>query len=394
MTKPLKAVLVGAGGYGQTYARYFLADGEKDLELVAVVDPLFEYAPDRDALKKLCPVYNSLEDFFATGEKVDLTIVSSPLHVHFQQSLEALENGSHVLCEKPLVPTIQQLNQLEIKAAEVGKTLSVGFQLCYLDVVQQLKKRIQSGEFGKILDCKILVSWPREHAYYARSRWAGRITSDDGLVVNDSVITNATSHYIQNLMYLLGKTTEESAPFDNITIETYRANDIESFDTCVCRGESDGIPVLYAGSHAVNYKIGPLMHFSFEKAKVEFNIIEGDAQCAIYYKDGQVETPENILTYGADDKLDFIANSIRTGAPLTCTGKTVRSVTAFFEAMFNEITIHNFPEELITIDNSWGGKDITYVKDLHHDLTECFDKLKLPSELGMPWAKEPVKLSI
>lgn len=48
------------------------------------------------------PVFHSFEDFYKTGGVVDLVVVASPLQYHVDQSCEALQHGSHVLCEKPV----------------------------------------------------------------------------------------------------------------------------------------------------------------------------------------------------------------------------------------------------------------------------------------------------
>ena len=80
-------------------------------------------------------------------------------------------------------------------------------------------------------------------------------------IVYDSVVSNATAHYIQNILFLLGETMEASASLRNTHVEAYRANDIESFDTCVISSEVGEAHVYYAASHSVNYLINPVMRY-------------------------------------------------------------------------------------------------------------------------------------
>ena len=373
--KKLDAILVGAGGFGGTYVRMFMDGNVDDLNLVAIIDPYVKKADTYDSYKDTIPTYDTLEEFFGAGNTADLTIISSPIHLHYPQSITALENGSHVLCEKPLVPTLDELNKLYEKTQSTGKTLSVAFQWCYSSVMRGLKERILAGEFGKPICFKTLVCWPRGLDYYSRSAWAGKIKSADGHIVYDSVVSNATAHYMQNMLFLLGPTMEESATVGNIEAENYRANDIESFDTCLVRGEAGGAGLYYAGSHAVNFQINPIMHYELENATILVNAFDQDGQCRIHHKNGVVEELGTAVADGETKKLALTAQAIMDESPLSCTTTTVRPFTELIEYLFNKVPVQNFSDDVI-IKNT----ERTYVKNLHMDLVECFNQTKLLSE--------------
>ncbi len=91
------------------------------------------------------------------------------------------------------------------------------------------------GVFGRAVRLKTITLWPRTHSHYARSRWAGRIKDDHGSWVLDSPVNNATAHYLHNMLYLLGKTTNSSARPASVEAELYRANNIENYDTGALR---------------------------------------------------------------------------------------------------------------------------------------------------------------
>ena len=384
MTKPLNTVLIGAGGYGASYIRLLMDKVVEGLNFVAVVDPYAKNAHVYDQFKDVVPVYDRLEEFFASGATADLTIVSTPIHLHYEQSVTALKGGSHVLCEKPLVPTIAELDSLQNIAAASGKTLSVGFQWCYSSVMQDLKSRILAGEFGKPVCLKTLVNWPRDWEYYSRGGgWAGSIRSKEGHVVYDSVASNATSHYLQNMLFLLGPTMEDSVVLDNVKAENYRVNNIESFDTCVLSGETDGSKVLFITSHGVNYQMSPVMHYSFEKATILINNFKQDNICTIHHKDGRIEELGNPLADGDKNKLEYTMKSIRGEHSVVCSPRTVRPFTALIEFLFEQVPVTEFPKNLVVKDDV---EKRTYVKNLHLDLVDCFNKVMLPSELGVPWA--------
>ena len=387
MTKPLKTVLVGVGGYAASYGQALLDNKCEELQFTAIVDPYAKDSPLFDRFNGVVPVYNSLDEFFATGQKADLTIISTPIHLHYPQCIMALEAGSHVLCEKPLVPTIGELNRLDVKLLDTGLTLAVGFQWCYSSVMQALKARILAGEFGKPVSFKNLSNVPRMWPYYKRNSWAGRITTDDGLVVNDSVTSNATAHFIHNILFLLGSTMEDSAELTNAKAELYRANDIQAFDTCMLTGTAGGAKVFYAASHAVSDLTDIPMRYTFEKAEIIidiYNFVSSD--CIIHHSDGRVENLGNAMGDGEINKLIYTAQSIRGERPLACSARTVRPVTALIDALFSKCEMRNFSPEFIIHDNT---RELTYVKGLHLDLIECYEKAMLPYEIGHKWAMEP-----
>ena len=378
MNKPLQTLLVGAGGYGTILAEYLLSgDLTDDLKLVGVADPYADSSRIIEQLKAEVPIYDSMEAFYSNN-RADLTIIASPIHFHYSQCLNALENDSHVLCEKPLVPTLAQLDRLEKKRG--SKVLAVGFQWCYSEVMVSLKKRVLAGEFGKPVSMKCYVSWPRKWSYYNRgSQWAGKIMTDNGEPVYDSVISNATAHHIQNILFLLGPSMEESAYIQNVRAECYRANDIESFDTIALTGSIGDANVYFSASHATCHIIQPVTEYRFENATIWMNMTSQDHIVYIHHRDGTVETLGHGAGSSEKDKLPLTARYIKGEETTICTARTTMPFTTLIEMLFKKCTIHNFPEEHIVRDDEM---QLTYVKNLHIDLWDCFCKGALPSETG------------
>jgi len=374
-------LLVGSGGYAANYVNILIDSGaELGMQLTGVVDPYATASHCYDRFKDLVPIYNHMDEFYAK-HKADLAIVSTPIQLHFDQCMTALDNGSHVLCEKPLVPTVAQLNQLTAKAETVGKTLSVGFQWCYSPVMRKLKERILANEFGAPVSFKTLVPWPRDWNYYARSSWAGKYKTADGIPIYDSVASNATAHYVQNLLFLLGLNMEEAAELQNVRAECYKANDIETFDTIAFKGQAGSANVFYAASHAVNYKLNPVMDCTFDNARILANFFNQDWTFTIHHNDGRIEELQ-----GEGDnnmaKMDLVAKIIKGQQTLACSTKTVQPFTALMDLLFTNLAVRPFQENYVVRDYE---AKCTYVKNLHLDLWECFTHGKLPSEMKVSW---------
>ena len=109
--KKVKVLLIGIGGYGENYLKQFLFEGMEQAKLVAIVDPcarkssLFE-----QILETGIPYYCNTTAFYETGAQVDLVVIASPIHTHYQYIMEALRYGCDVLCEKPVVFDLVQLD--------------------------------------------------------------------------------------------------------------------------------------------------------------------------------------------------------------------------------------------------------------------------------------------
>ncbi|MCL2572540.1 MAG: Gfo/Idh/MocA family oxidoreductase [Defluviitaleaceae bacterium] len=378
MRKPLRTLLVGAGGYGVNYVEYFLGgefDGE--LELVGIADPYASASPCYDRFNGIVPVFDSMEDFFA-AHSADFTIVCTPIHLHYGHCKTALENNSHVICEKPFVPSMDAMESLE--ALREDKVLAVGFQWCYSEVMQDLKKRIIAGEFGTALSMRSYISWPRGWKYYNRgTSWAGKIKSAQGDLIYDSILSNATAHYIQNMLFLLGDSVEECADINHIKAECYRANDIESFDTIVLKGKVKDADVYFSASHATNYLVQPVTEYVFENARIWINVTAQDHVCTVHHKNGSIENLGSALGNGLKNRIRDVAKRICGEDKVICTAPMTGAFTALVDWVFINVPFCDFPDELIIRDKERGA---TYIKNLHMDLWDCFNKNILPSEGG------------
>lgn len=88
------------------------------------------------------------DEFFNAG--IDITVIATPDHLHVEQSKNALEGGSHVICEKPLAPTVADCLEIIRAVRKSGKYFMVG-QVCrYAPGFRVAKKLIEDGEIGEI----------------------------------------------------------------------------------------------------------------------------------------------------------------------------------------------------------------------------------------------------
>lgn len=389
--KSVSILLVGIGGYGNTYVEGLLDNRcDEKYYIAGIVDPMPESQPRLAELKALnIPIYTTLEEFYEK-HTADLAVISSPIHFHCEQACYALSKGSNVLCEKPLCATAEDGYKMIEASKKTGKFLSIGYQWSHSEAIQNLKKDIQTGLLGKAVRFKTILLLPRTDKYYSRS-WAGKLRDSQGRWILDSIANNATAHYIHNMFYLLGDETNKSAKPLNITAELYHANPIESFDTAAMRAETDnGVELLYLATHATREHLGPVFDYEFEKGKVIFRNSPDPQKRNIvaYFNDGNTKIygdPNN----GTLNKLWLAIDMVNNEAGLLCGPEAAFSHTLCIKGMHESTPeIVQFPEHLVKRDEKmFGDQSGVYVEGLSDILKTCYEEWALPSELGVQWSK-------
>lgn len=378
----VRVLLVGVGGYGNSYVNELLNDHSANVSIVGIVDPKPEGCERFSEIQNQgIPVFDCISEFYQ-GHSADLAVISSPIPFHREQVCFALENQSHVLCEKPLSASIVDAYAMIDKHRESNKFLAVGYQWSYSAAIQKLKHDISKGFLGAPKRFKTLIMWPRDKHYYARS-WAGRRTDGHGNLVLDSVANNATAHYLHNMFYVLGSKPDTSVLPVQVEAELYRMNDIEMYDTAAARiiTEND-VELMYYATHATTITVEPQFTYEFEEASVEFH---APGNIIAHFRDGLTKD------YGdpfADvmRKLWLSVGAVYDQEPVLCPAEATLSHIMTIHAMEKSMpSIQHFPSELHRYDSQ---AEIKWVYGLSDALSESYSSNKLPSECGVLWAKK------
>lgn len=386
MPEKITVALVGAGGYGQYYVNELLHNHQDRIELVGVIDPYIERCPHIEELRALqIPLYENLSEFFQ-NTAAQLICIASPIQLHAPQTIQALEQGANVLCEKPLCATIQDALRMAQAAETASGFAAIGYQWSFSGAIQALKADILSGELGRPIRLKSRVYWPRSDAYYNRNRWAGRIRLDDGTWVLDSPAGNAAAHYLHNMLYILGSTRETSAKVRSVQAELYRVNPIENYDTGIihCITEQN-IDVRFYTTHASLNNINPIFDYEFENAVVRFDQNTGENIIA-HFHDGHQKIYGNPFAEGMG-KIWQCVEAIHTGQPVACDVHAAIPHVLCINGAQESAAIIDFPASLRRTLVRPAGDTLTYIEGLEDLLTHCYNNNILPSESGLAdWA--------
>jgi predicted dehydrogenase len=110
-------------------------------------------------------VYETYEEMFnkeaqlSEGERMDFVSIVTPNFVHFAPAMMALENGFHVVLDKPITFTLDEALQLKKKLDKTGLTFALTHVYSAYPAVKHARQMVADGELGKIR--KIYVEYPQ-----------------------------------------------------------------------------------------------------------------------------------------------------------------------------------------------------------------------------------------
>ena len=93
------------------------------------------------------------------GERMDFVAIVTPNHVHFQPAKMALENGFHVVCDKPLSFDMKEAKILQRLVKKTGLIFALTHNYTGYPMVKQAKMMVQKGKIGTIR--KVVVEYPQ-----------------------------------------------------------------------------------------------------------------------------------------------------------------------------------------------------------------------------------------
>jgi predicted dehydrogenase len=139
-------------------------DGE--IELVC---GSFSSQGSKETGKALClppdRVYESYQEMFEKelmlpiGERMDFVSIVTPNHVHFEPCKLALENGFHVIVEKPITFSLAEAKALQKIVAKTGLVLALTHTYTGYPLVKEARKMVASRKLGAIR--KVYVEYPQ-----------------------------------------------------------------------------------------------------------------------------------------------------------------------------------------------------------------------------------------
>ncbi len=93
------------------------------------------------------------------GERMDFVSIVTPNHVHYGPAKMALDNGFHVICDKPLCFNMREAKTLQSTVEKTGLIFALTHNYTGYPMVKQAKAMVKHGDLGKIR--KVVVEYPQ-----------------------------------------------------------------------------------------------------------------------------------------------------------------------------------------------------------------------------------------
>ena len=168
----MKCVLIGAGSRGMLYARWAKEHGVDTVAVAEVRAERLQYAGEVLGIAQE-RLFSTAEELFACGKLADTAIVASLDRAHFGHVMLALDAGYDVLLEKPISPSAWECLEVERRALELGRKVTVCHVMRYHGLIAAIREILDSGELGRVVNIKHtenVGNWHMAHSF-VRGNW-------------------------------------------------------------------------------------------------------------------------------------------------------------------------------------------------------------------------------
>ena len=191
--------VIGLGMMGKRHARQ-LADGLVPRALLSAVCNRSEAA-----MQEFPSVahFKDAAQLIRSGA-IDAVLIATPHFSHTPIAIDALENGLHVLVEKPIgVHKNECLRLLAAHAGREQRVCAAMFNQRTDPFYQEIRRLVRSGELGEVRRVNwIITNWFRTDAYYASGSWRATWRGEGG-----GVLLNQCPHNLDLLQWIFGMPT-------------------------------------------------------------------------------------------------------------------------------------------------------------------------------------------
>ena len=195
----MKYALIGCG---RIATNHVTAAINNNLEIVAVCDIVPEKMEeilvkhnlaDDKSIKRYTDYKQMLEE-----NELELISIATESGKHAAIALDAIDAGVNVIIEKPMAMNIADAEEIIKRAAEKNVKVSACHQNRFNVAIQEVRKAVEGGRFGKLSHASINVRWNRNKGYYDQAPWRGTWEEDGGCLMNQCI------HGIDLLRWMMG----------------------------------------------------------------------------------------------------------------------------------------------------------------------------------------------
>lgn len=134
---------------------------------------------------------------------VQLVAIATESGLHAQIALDCIEQGINVIIEKPMAMSMTDAEVIISRSTEKNVKVCACHQNRFNQAVQETRRALEQGRFGKLSHGSVHVRWNRNRDYYTQAPWRGTWAQDGGCLMNQCI------HGIDLLRWMMGDEVDE-----------------------------------------------------------------------------------------------------------------------------------------------------------------------------------------
>lgn len=200
----MKYALIGCGRIAKNHIQAAI---NNDIEIVAVCDIVsaqMELLLSKFELEKETHIkrYTDYKKMIRENQ-IDLIGIATESGIHAEIALYCIDHGINLIIEKPIAMSISDADEIIKRSKEKGVKVSACHQNRFNVAVQEVRRAVEKGRFGKLSHGSVHVRWNRNVDYYTQAPWRGKWESDGGALMNQCI------HGIDLLRWMMGDEVDE-----------------------------------------------------------------------------------------------------------------------------------------------------------------------------------------
>lgn len=235
----LKVAILGCGRISYKHVEALINNSD-DAELVAVCDLVENRAIERK-IQYLDNMTDGKVDLYTDYKnmlkytEIDVVAIATESGYHAEHALYCIEHGKHVLIEKPMALSTDDAHKINAAGKKNDVKICVSHQNRFNPPIQKLRRAIEEGRFGKIINGTARILWTRDENYYKQAPWRGTKALDGGTLMNQCI------HNIDLLQWMMNsEVTRVHAERGTFL----RDIEMEDFGALLLRFESGAIGIV------------------------------------------------------------------------------------------------------------------------------------------------------
>ena len=226
----IRVGVIGLGNMGMAHTTCIMNGNIKGMELISVCDINEEILVNFSKKFPEIHCYTKYQEMISS-KKIDAVIIATPHPLHAEIAIFALENGLHVMLEKPADISVSRVLKLNKIAEKSDKVFGIMFNQRTNPLFQKAREIVKSGALGDLKrSVWIVTNWYRTQHYYNSGDWRGTWNGEGG-----GVLLNQAPHNLDIWQWICGMPESVTAYCD---VGKYHNIDVEDDVTIFARYEN------------------------------------------------------------------------------------------------------------------------------------------------------------